>query len=192
VFIADTRTGRAHSLPLAHGVDRLEALGKNAVVIGAGGDDLHFSGVRLSSADPTLAQHYVLKGASEGERRSQGFFYRQNERNPAEGILGLPVRMPAAPGYESLFEESTAVVFVRNRASQFDELGQLKAHDEGAQDDGCEASCVDWYGNSRPVFIDDRIFALMGYELVEGVIRDGVIHERRRVSFAPKTVTARR
>ena len=30
-----------------------------------------------------------------------------------------------------------------------------------------------------------RIFALLGYELVEGVIDDGKIRERRRVSYAP-------
>ena len=30
------------------------------------------------------------------------------------------------------------------------------------------ASCVDWYGNARPIFLGDRMFALLGYELVEG------------------------
>ena len=27
---------------------------------------------------------------------------------------------------------------------------------------------MDWYGNARPIFIGDRTFALLGYELVEG------------------------
>lgn len=53
-------------------------------------------------------------------------------------------------------------------------------------DDPCEASCVDWYGNARPIFVDGRIFALLGYELVEGELRDGRMVERRRISFAPR------
>ena len=59
-------------------------------------------------------------------------------------------------------------------------------------DDGCRASCVDWYGNARPIFLRGRIFALMGYELVEGRDDDGRIHEVRRVSYAPRAAQAAR
>jgi hypothetical protein len=34
--------------------------------------------------------------------------------------------------------------------------------------------------------MDDRIFALLGYELVEGELRDGSIVEKRRISIAPR------
>jgi hypothetical protein len=34
-------------------------------------------------------------------------------------------------------------------------------------DDECRASCVDWYGNARPLFLRGHVFALLGYELVE-------------------------
>ena len=44
---------------------------------------------------------------------------------------------------------------------------------------------MDWYGNARPIFLGPRVFALMGYELVEGQLRDGRIIERRRVDFSP-------
>ena len=50
-------------------------------------------------------------------------------------------------------------------------------------------SCVDWYGNARPIFLGGRVFALLGYELVEGRLSGSgpreQIEERRRVSFAP-------
>ena len=49
----------------------------------------------------------------------------------------------------------------------------------------CIASCVDWYGNARPIFLGGRVFALMGYELVEGALAGGRISERRRVDFSP-------
>ncbi|MDJ0278667.1 hypothetical protein QLH51_17885 [Sphingomonas sp. 2R-10] len=48
-----------------------------------------------------------------------------------------------------------------------------------------KASCVDWYGNARPIFLRGRIFALMGYELVEGRLQAGRIAEVARTDFAP-------
>jgi hypothetical protein len=75
----------------------------------------------------------------------------------------------------------------------------LQAAEGGARDDACKASCVDWYGNARPIFLGDRVLALMGYEIVEGRLHGGgwrfgeqpgvlaaeQIVERRRISFAP-------
>jgi hypothetical protein len=50
------------------------------------------------------------------------------------------------------------------------------------------ASCVDWYGNSRPLFLRNRVFALLGYEIVEGEMSGRGITETRRISFAPHWV----
>ena len=64
--------------------------------------------------------------------------------------------------------------------------GRLSADPGRAVDDHCRASCVDWYGNARPIFIGDRVFALMGYELVEGrQAPGGSISEVGRTNFAP-------
>jgi hypothetical protein len=63
--------------------------------------------------------------------------------------------------------------------------GELGAQSEKATDDACRASCVDWYGNARPIFLRERTFALMGYELVEGEIGARAIHEVQRINFAP-------
>ena len=52
-------------------------------------------------------------------------------------------------------------------------------------DDKCRASCVDWYGNARPLFLRGRVFALLGYEIVEGAIESGRMKELRRVNYAP-------
>jgi hypothetical protein len=67
----------------------------------------------------------------------------------------------------------------------------MVARSDAAIDDDCRASCVDWYGNARPLFVGDRIFALLGYELVEGTVVAGRIREQRRVDFAPRSVLAR-
>ncbi|HSW26741.1 MAG TPA: hypothetical protein VLJ62_28560, partial [Burkholderiaceae bacterium] len=56
-----------------------------------------------------------------------------------------------------------------------------------------------WYGNARPIFLGERVLALMGYDIVEGRIESAgwrfaegpdtpsheQIVERRRISFAP-------
>jgi hypothetical protein len=54
--------------------------------------------------------------------------------------------------------------------------------------DGCKASCVDWYGNARPIFLRGRVLALLGYELVEGAVDGAGMWELRRASFAPEAV----
>jgi hypothetical protein len=60
----------------------------------------------------------------------------------------------------------------------------------GEISDDCVASCVDWYGNSRPIFLGDRIIALMGYELVEGIIENNEIKEVNRANFLTAKTTA--
>jgi len=65
------------------------------------------------------------------------------------------------------------------------EIGELNSQPEGVVNDACRASCVDWYGNARPLFLRGRLFALLGYEIVEGRIDSGRIKEMRRVNYAP-------
>jgi hypothetical protein len=175
--------GELNELTLSHGVDRIEALGSNAIVVGTDGSDLHFTAVRLGDA-AEVADEYVRKGASQGELRSHGFFYKPE--GPDSGVLGLPISVPGRSGYKHLFEGSAAILFLRNNSLRFEEIGELGARSEKAVDDKCRASCVDWYGNSRPLFFRGRIVALLGYELVEGALQDGRIRETRRVNYAPQ------
>lgn len=175
--------GASSELKLVHGVDRIEAMGSDAIVVGTNGEDLHFTGVRLGDA-PKVTSLYTRKDASQGELRSHGFFYKPD--GPDSGLLGLPVSLPGRPGYEHLFEESAAILFLRNESLNLKEMGELAARSERVVDDNCRASCVDWYGNARPLFLRGRVFALLGYELVEGNLTNGRIRERRRVSFAPQ------
>jgi hypothetical protein len=48
----------------------------------------------------------------------------------------------------------------------------------------CEVSCVDWYGNTRALYIGDRVFALSATELIEGAMERGRIQERRRLNLS--------
>ena len=84
------------------------------------------------------------------------------------------------------FQGSAAILFLRNQSLHFEELGELGADSDRAIDDGCRASCVDWYGNSRPLFMRGRVLALLGYEIVEGTLKDGRMRETRRINYAPQ------
>jgi len=176
-------SGDLHRFSLVHGVDRIEQLGSDAIMVGTDGADLHFTAVRLGSA-PGIADDYVRKNASQGELRSHGFFYKPD--GPDSGLLGLPISRAGRPGFQHLIENSAAILFLRNRGLHFEEVGELGSQAERVNDDGCRASCVDWYGNARPLFVRGRFIALLGYELVEGTLDQGQIHEMRRVSYAPK------
>lgn len=182
LFIVNWKQGNSHQLTLPHGVDRIEQMGSDAVIVGTDGKDLHFSSLRLGEW-PEIVSRYTRKGASQGELRSHGFFYKPDGDNT--GMLGLPISVPGRPGYQHLFETSAAILFLRNDSLQFREVGELGAQSEKAVNDQCRASCVDWYGNARPLFLRGRLFALLGYELVEGTIDDGRMKELRRISYAP-------
>jgi hypothetical protein len=172
------RPEMAHEIVLEHGVDRIEALGNDAVLVGSDGRDLHFTSLRLGRV-PSAAGRYVRPNASQGETRSHGFFY-----NTADGLLGLPIVGPGESAARQLRRESASVLFLSNQQLKLTEVGALDSR-PGGNNDGCRASCVDWYGNSRPLFLKGRVLALMGYELVEGELRAGRIQELRRVDFTP-------
>jgi len=182
LFLVRWTDGLNYELSLDHGTDRIEQMGRDAVVVGTDGRDLLFTSVDLTDA-PRIAGSYVRKGASQGELRSQGFFYKPDGED--SGTLGLPISVPARPGYRHLFETSAAILFLHNESGHLSEIGELGSHPELASDDKCRASCVDWYGNARPLFVRGRIIALLGYELVEGNRQGDSIKEAQRVSFAP-------
>jgi hypothetical protein len=168
----------------------MEAMGRDAVVIGGDGRDLHFQSVELTDGFmPRTGDRYTLDGASQGETRSHAFFFKPepgyDRSDRSAGLIGLPVTRAGRAGYEHLRENSAAITFLRRAARKFSPLGELGASESGVIDDGCRASCVDWYGNSRPIFIGNRTFALMGYEIVEGEVGPRSIRETKRVTFAP-------
>lgn len=172
---------RASTMRLGHGLQRVDAMGGDAILVGPRGPDLLFTSVRLDrGAHP--ARVFVQRNATQGDARTHGFFYKREDADT--GIVGLPIL-----GY-GMGRESAAVLYLRNRALDLSRLGTLDSAADAHVDDHCRASCVDWYGNARPIFIGDRVFALLGYEMVEGRVDAGGagerIVERRRVDFTPR------
>jgi hypothetical protein len=180
--------GRATRLPVPHLVDRIELLGRDAMVIGGANRGLGFSTVELDGAAPDLGDRYVHPDSAEGESRSHAFFFSPDGASPGgdSGTVGLPVAKRADPALARFFGSSAAMVFLRRDDRRLAPAGELEAQTRGIVDDDCKASCVDWYGNARPIFWNGRTFALLGYELVEGELARGRIREVGRISFAPR------
>jgi Beta propeller domain len=175
------RPNQIQRLSLDHGVDRIEALGRNAVAVGSGKGDLFFSAVALGQ-QARVSNTWVRPNAAQGETRTHGFFFLPTSRGGG-GVLGLPVRLQGRPG-QHLVRGSAEVTFLSvSDELRFTPLGALSAR-AGRINDRCRVSCVDWYGNARPIFINGRVFALLGYELVEGKLTaQGRLNERGRVRF---------
>lgn len=171
---------------LPHGIDRIEAMGGNAVVVGSDATSLYFSAVELTGGPrAVLGDRYVLASAAQAETRSHGFFFRPDKRAPNDGVLGLPVAREANPAYRQLVDDAAAVLFLRRENGKFVSLGEVPSHPELAGNDACVASCYDWYGNARPIFIGERTFALMGYELVEVTLGKKALTAGATTVFAP-------
>jgi hypothetical protein len=193
LYAVGLRGGPVSRVPLRHAVQRIDALGRDAVVVGSDRDDsLGFTAIDLTGRRARSGDVFVLPEASEGETRSHGFFYRSDSADGSSGLLGLPISRQVEPAYRRFFGSAASMLFLRRDAKRFDHAGELDSDLRGVADDDCSASCVDWYGNARPIFADGRIFALLGYELVEGRMVGGRIREVDRVNFAPSFSSWRR
>ena len=187
LYAAPLAGGPVAQLPVGHSVDRIELLGSDALAVGGAPRGLGFTAVELGGPAPRTGDYYLHPDAAEGETRSHAFFFNPDPDSPdgASGTAGLPVARPADPALARFFGSSAAMVFLRREQRRLAPAGELAAETKGVVDDDCKASCVDWYGNARPIFWGGRTFALLGYELVEGALARGRIREAARVSFAP-------
>ena len=193
-YAAPLDEGPAQRIELAHGVTRIDLMGSHAVAIGQGPDNtLGLSALSLGE-NVAVEDVYMLPAASEGEVRSQAFVYRPDRGSEGglSGTLGLSVTRQRTNSGSASPGGSSTIFFLRRDNREFSPAGQLISRARAGVDDGCVASCVDWYGNAGPIFLGERIFALMGYELVEGRIENGTIREVRRTNFTPESASEER
>lgn len=154
--------------------ERIDPLGTEAALVSWNEtDSLHYAIVDLDDTGHAREMR-ALHGATSSETRTHGFFYQPDARG---GSFGMPVvsRVNAST------HASVAYFDVRDYRTTL--VGSLSAEERA--DEECENSCVDWYGNARPIFWGDKVFALLGSELVEGMRENSHITERTRVTLAP-------
>jgi hypothetical protein len=170
------------SLKLPHALERIEPMGAHAVIVGTDHDSLVMTAIRLG-VRATVAGTLVHPDASQSEYRSHGFFYRQD--GPDDGVFGLPIATRRGDS-EDGWDRPARILFIRNRGLTLATAGTLDPSPTTAVDDSCRASCIDWYGTARPIFIEERLFALSGYAMVEGRLVDGRVERAGRLDFMPR------
>lgn len=181
LVVVPVEGGEPVELAVPEGIDRIEQLGRDAVVVG-GAEAAAFLTVDLTGPEPSIIDRYAERGAREAESRSHAFFYRPDpgSADGADGLLGLPVINRGRGTGDA------DMLFLRRDARRLAAYGRLESQAPGYLDDGCQASCVDWYGDARPIFLRGRVFALLGYELVEGDASGQRIREVRRINYGPR------
>jgi hypothetical protein len=166
-----------------HSALRVERVGDNAIITGY----RDWRGLSISFVDlrgaPRIASTLQLPERYESEGRSHAFNAVANEEGA--GILGLPTVMRRAQSGRWWWRSSSSdVSFVSfDAAGQLSDSGAIRGTSPRHPEYQCEVSCIDWYGNTRAVFIRGRVFALSGTELIEGALEAGTVHERQRVNL---------
>jgi len=185
VYVVDLET-HLPSGPLAvsHQIGRLDRVGQNAILIGIeeDSDNLNLSWLDLAAA-PIVTDTLTLTNRVEAEGRAQALNMRVEENGAA--LLGLPTLAVDATG-DWDEENGTDISFTRvSNFGQLTDLGPAKGDPTRVDPDyTCETSCEDWYGNARPFFIGDRIFALIASELIELQETSTGLIERSRVNLS--------
>lgn len=182
------------ALDIGHNVIRAEQAGNDIVMTGY----RRSGGLLVTLIDldgrPRIASSLQLRGRWESEGRSHAFNSLIEE--DGSGLMGLPT-VPVqkwddrAPWRSKASDLTFLEVNMRGELSWAGELERRfdYGEDERGDEDGvsgysCEVSCIDWYGNARPIFTDGRIFGLTGTELIEGRIERGKISEVQRLNIA--------
>ena len=169
VALPIARPRRAERLALTHGAIRAERVGDDIILTGHARDaGLYLSYVGLEGP-PRVTDTLLEPGRYESEGRSHAF----NCRVDADGsaVMGLPtsrrVQSSARQWWRS--EGSDLSFFSVDASGRLSSRDALRGEEKDAAhpDYECEVSCVDWYGNTRPIFIGNRVFALMGTRLHE-------------------------
>ena len=176
------------TLELPHDVIRAERAGPYMALTG-----YHdHTGLSLSLIDlrdePRLSGSLVVTGRFESENRSHAFNSRIGP--DGEGLIGLPT-IPQSEDAARWWwwSHSSDMTYLAAAADgSLSEAGLLEVtrldpNAESPTGYECEVSCVDWYGNARPIFTGGRLLALLNSELVEGELKDGKVSELRRIDL---------
>lgn len=183
---ADSKT-----VSVSHSAERIEVFGKNAIVDGyQTTTGLSFSLIEIG-ANPRIADTSYVDNVLEAERRSHAFNARIE--SDGSGLFGLATHFKdlVSDDYEDELPANLHF-FEVDENLKFGAAGYLKGDSQSKNPDyECEVSCIEWYGNARPIFMNDRIFALTSNELVEGVLTSGQIIEVSRLAITTMPVHSR-
>ncbi len=168
---------------------RIEPAGERLMVSAQSGNELSVQAVTLGES-PEITSSASLMGYTGAESRSHGYLFAT--RGYGEGLIGLatqavvPPEVLSAPlGAEAMRVPLPTSVHILRLGSRGDlqVIGRLEPS-EVPSAEACETSCVDWYGNTRAIFLGDQVYGLMGDELGSALLDpNGSIEGEHRMSL---------
>jgi hypothetical protein len=193
---AGSRTGRVVAAPsnmpsaavmleAPHEIIRIESIGENAVLTGYSNADALSISVLDLRATPRISDTVHLPHRYESEGRSHAFNFTIGA--DGAGLMGLPTAQAQWRSGRWVWDsESSDVSFLSlTSTGRLTSLGALLTRRNAVHGSyRCEVSCIDWYGNTRPIFVNGRVLALSGVELIEGTVENAQIVERRSVNLS--------
>ncbi|MGE0663042.1 MAG: beta-propeller domain-containing protein [Hyphomonadaceae bacterium] len=192
VVAVPTRNPRAATIVTApHSALRVERVGDNVIVTGyRDWRGLNISLVNLSGR-PRISSSVFLAERYESEGRSHAFNAAIDP--DGSGLMGLPTVMRRAQSGRWWWRSAASDVsyVALDARGDLSSVGALRGASPRNSAYQCEVSCIDWYGNTRALFIASRVFALAGTELIEGRITEDGIADLARVNLTDPVPGAR-
>lgn len=180
LMAVNTENASKRILTFAGHVGRIEVLSDEEAFITVRRNDgnLELGDLRLDTPDLKLTSIRVGK-AAEGESRSHGFF--QKPQDDGSHLIGLPILTLRADNTAWWGQGLSNVAYIRVGGD--DAMKLIGSVESGKDPAVCQSSCIDWYGNTRPIFLRDRLFALMGHEIAEIKLNGEAITPASRVQM---------
>ena len=170
VLVMDRERGRLHSLTLPHVVEGIEPVGADAVVIGPGDGGTGVTAISLG-ATPRAGNTLILPHAPGDEVYTHASLYHPRRAN--SGMVGLPVRVFGRSGVDDTHVEQLVLVDKQGLAlARAGEINVAQRYDDSYSEP-----------TPHPFFIGDRLFAVLGTELVEGRVSGRQIGPLRRIDL---------
>jgi hypothetical protein len=175
------KSGKLEKFELGHSSNRIEAFNNNALIIGETSESN--LGITIINTNYNKIKQTYLLDRLEGENRSHAFNFNHIDDFLLAGLTTQPKNKAEFEGSDYYWDDniSSDITFIGGNNDNIEYIGELLSENKPSK--GCKFSCDDWYGNSRPIFIGERIFALSGDELIEGGLLDGEIIEVTRINY---------
>ncbi len=181
----------AQAIAIGHTLVRLERMGDAAFIangyVDRSGLRVSYVGLGDHENSTGVRSSAFLPGRYESESRSHAF--NATYTLGGDGTLGVPTvqRTEQSGGYWWYSDVSDLSFINFTGEGILADAGVIAATPENQVQTGagyeCDISCIDWYGNARPIFLGGRVYGLMATELVEADMVDGQVTERRRVDL---------
>jgi len=164
VAVPVNNASAAVEMPIMHEVIRVERAGDNIVLTGHEyNSGLNISLAKLDKGEPHISDNLFIEDRYESEGRSHAF--NSDIQTDGSGIMGLPTTRRVQQSGRRWWRSIGSDVSFMSVSSdgKIGNKGFIAGNENSEHSDyKCEVSCVDWYGNTRPIFFDGRVFALIG------------------------------